>query len=43
MPFKDGVLFSFNNLFLSLDLIDSLLTSFNTIVVEFIDAKHAFK
>jgi hypothetical protein len=43
IPFKDGYLFSFNNVFLSIDLIDCLMNSFETVVIEFIDKNDLFK
>ncbi len=42
IPFKDGFLFSFNNIFSSIDLIDSLMKSFNIVVLEFQDKNHLF-
>ncbi len=42
-PFKDGHLFSFNNMFTSIDLLDSLIKQFHLFVVEFIDKDRLFR
>jgi len=43
IPFKDGHLFSFNNIFTSIDLLDSLLNKFQVYILEFIDKDRLFR
>ena len=43
LPFNTGHLFNFNNVFTSIDLIDSLISQYSLIVIEFIDTDRLFR
>ena len=43
MPFASGSLFSFDNIFAAIDLIDLLIAKYDLIVIEFIDKDRLFR
>ncbi len=42
-PFDSGSLFSFNHIFASVDLLDTLIEQYSLFVIEFVDSDHLFR